>query len=111
MAEQFTADTVAIREAARIQGQLTDLAGTCVREFVSAAARTAGWVGQDDSMARELGPRDEKERHGTEETGASLMEAIINMAGALDVNGGVIQNAQDDANEAIDDHASKTGRH
>ncbi|MFF4792917.1 hypothetical protein ACFY2M_24795 [Streptomyces sp. NPDC001276] len=87
-----------------------DIVHNSVREFHDDAARTAGWVGKDDAMARELGPRDDKERKGTEETGAALMDAIAAMARALNLNGNIIQGAQNDAFEAIDNQASRNGR-
>ncbi|MFJ3672578.1 hypothetical protein ACIPSE_39580 [Streptomyces sp. NPDC090106] len=110
MGNVFSASPGDIQRAARIQAEILDIVGNSVRLFHDDATRTAGWVGRDDSMARELGPRDEKERHGTEETGEALMEAGDTMARVLSMNGNVIQGAQNDAYEAIDD-ASKSGRH
>lgn len=111
MGDVFSASPGDIQRAAQIQDQIMAIVNNCVREFHDDAARCAGWVGQDDSMARELGPRDEKERKGTEETGTSLADAIAGMARVLNLNGNIIQGAQDDAYEAIDDQASRTGRH
>ncbi|MGW3496386.1 hypothetical protein [Streptomyces sp. NPDC001020] len=111
MGNVFSANPADIHRWARIFAEIKDITDNSVREFEDAARRTAGWVGQDDSMARELGPQDEKERKGASETGTSLMEAIAGMARALNVNGNIIQGAQNDAFEAIDEHASRTGRH
>lgn len=111
MGDVFSARPGDIHRAAMIQGEIMEIVGNCVREFHDDAARSGGWVGQDDSMADELRPRDEKERHGTEETGASLMDAIAGMARVLHVNGDITQGAQNQANEAIDDQNSRTGKH
>ncbi|MFF2730264.1 hypothetical protein ACFVS9_20510 [Streptomyces sp. NPDC058008] len=111
MGDVFAASPGDIQRAARIQAEILDIVNNSVRDFHDDAARSAGWVGRDDSMARELGPRDAKEREGSEETGTALMEAIAGMARVLSVNGHVIQGAQNAAFEAIGEQTSKSGRH
>ncbi|MGW0855106.1 hypothetical protein [Streptomyces sp. NPDC002690] len=109
MADVFSASLADIQRAARIQAEIMETVHNGVRQFREDAARSAGWVGRDDAMARELGLRDEREREGTDETATSLLEVIGAMADVLDLHGSIIGDAQDDAYEAI--HDSKLGRH
>lgn len=111
MGDVFSASTGHIHRAAQIFAEIRDITDHAVGDFDAACRASSGWVGRDDSMARELGPRDQKERQGTTDTGTSLMDAVAGMARALNVNGNLIQGAQNDAFEAIDDQASRNGRH
>ncbi|WP_399895595.1 hypothetical protein ACGH7X_39720 [Streptomyces sp. BBFR51] len=111
MENVFSASPGDIRMVARFQHEIMQIARSCVREFNADTARSAGWYGHDDSLAKELGPRDAKEREGAEEAGTALSDGASGSANLLAENGGFIQGAQDDAQEAIDEHASRSGRH
>ncbi|MGW2295918.1 hypothetical protein [Streptomyces violaceorubidus] len=104
----FSADVGRIRQWQKLMGDITDITDNVVRDFESEVRACLDWVGQDDSMAKELRPRDQKEREGATKTGTSLMEAIGGITTALNVNGNVIHGAQDDAYDAI---KKKSGKH
>ncbi|MEU6290881.1 hypothetical protein [Streptomyces sp. NPDC046988] len=111
MGEVFSADVSRLRQWQKLMGEITDITDNVVRDFESEARACLDWVGQDDSMAKELRPRDRKEREAASNTGTSLMEAIGGISRALHVNGNIIQGAQNDAFDAIKNESSKSGKH
>ncbi|MGW2463045.1 hypothetical protein ACWEOA_36665 [Streptomyces sp. NPDC004457] len=111
MGDVFSANATAIHTWAGIMDEIAEITGHAVADFEAAARRCADWPGVDDSMAEQLRPQDAKERKGTVEAGTALMEAIGGMTRVLNLNGDIIQGAQNDAIEAIDDQASRSGRH
>ncbi|GGT64251.1 hypothetical protein GCM10010207_74340 [Streptomyces atratus] len=111
MGDVFSADVSRIRQWQNLMRDITDITDSAVRDFEAEARSCLDWVGRDDSMAEDLRPRDQKERKDTTETGTSLMQAIAGISTALRVNGNVIQGAQNNASEAINDESSKSGKH
>ncbi|WP_121708669.1 hypothetical protein [Streptomyces sp. E5N91] len=111
MGEVFSADVSRIRQWQNLMSDITEITDNSVRDFEAAARACLDWVGRDDSMAENLRPRDKKEREGASETGTSLMLAIGGISRALQVNGNVIQGAQNDAHEAIRDASKSSGKH
>ncbi|MGW0812777.1 hypothetical protein ACWD00_05905 [Streptomyces viridiviolaceus] len=111
MGQVFSADVSRIRQWQNLMHDITEITENTVRDFEAEARACLDWVGRDDSMSEDLRPRDQKERETTTNTGASLMQAIGGIALALRVNGNIIQGAQDDAHEAIDNASGKSGKH
>ncbi|WP_030186762.1 hypothetical protein [Streptomyces violaceorubidus] len=111
MGEIFSANVQDIEKWRSLMKSIAEITDNTVRDFEASARTTLDWPGRDDSLAKDLRPRDKKERDGTTETGASLMLAISGISKALQVNADVIQRAQNDNNEAINDASRKTGKH
>ncbi|MFF3606789.1 hypothetical protein [Streptomyces sp. NPDC002463] len=111
MSEVFSADVSKVKLFADLMREIEAITGDAVGRFEDGARTCLDWVGRDDEMFEQLSPRDRKEREDTTKTGTSLMEAIAGISRALKVNGDIIQGAQNDVHEAIDDASRKSGRH
>ncbi|MFJ7495160.1 hypothetical protein ACIQZB_28975 [Streptomyces sp. NPDC097727] len=111
MGDVFSADVSRIRQWQKLMGEITEITDNVVRDFEAEVRACLDWVGQDDSMAEELRPRDIKEREGASNTGRSLTEAVAGISRALNVNGNVIQDAQNNTFDAINNESNKSGRH
>ncbi len=111
MGEVFSADVSRIRQWQNLMRGITEITDDTVRDFEAAARACLDWVGQDDAMAQDLRPRDQKERESATNTGTALMQAVAGISRALQVNGNVIQGAQNDAFDAVRDESNKSGKH
>ncbi|MFJ8613711.1 hypothetical protein ACIRH0_42035 [Streptomyces sp. NPDC093675] len=104
--DRYTADPQRLDAHTRQIAKISSLANSLGDDFISRVTATAGWTGLHDDLAKDLVPRDMKERQQTASTADALTTAILSIVRGTEANlKSIVQNQQGNL-DAIHDAAA-----
>ncbi|GHH80323.1 hypothetical protein GCM10018793_35240 [Streptomyces sulfonofaciens] len=107
----YFADPARLHSGIRQIESISSLAQAMLKDFVDEVNATKHWPGEDDSFAKQVLPRELKERQGSTDTIQSIADAVVGIADGTTANLRNITETQDGNMDAIRDSGRGAGHH
>jgi hypothetical protein len=107
----YYADPARLHSGIRQIETISTFATSMMKDFIDNVNETKTWPGESDSFAKEVQPRELKEREGSSDTVKSISDAVVGIADGTNTNLKNIVGTQDGNMDAIRHSAPGANKH